>query len=290
MNKQYKWNLFSTYRSELMCVSIIGILFCHILTNAAEHGITDYSLFMKITMLGSCFVDAFLFLSGIGLYYSFSKNQSVGKFYKRRYIRLFIPYVIVAIPTGVFLSIKNGTGILDMIKYLTGVSLFTTGNTFAWFVVAIAILYFVFPIIYRKIFKGHHEFFKTVILCAIIIALTYLMCIINYQLFLNIDIALMRIPIFIVGIYCGRLSKEEKVIDNGLLMGLFFVGSITLILRMIGKIPSFLSYYHVSVLGVFLITIAALILDFTMKYKIGQCIGIFLKMGGGTRLNCIYVI
>ena len=46
---------------------------------------------------GFLYKEIFVFLSGMGLYYSFSKDSNVKKFYIKRYKRILIPYVIVAI-------------------------------------------------------------------------------------------------------------------------------------------------------------------------------------------------
>lgn len=57
------FNLFSKYRYELVGISAIRILFCYILTNVSEHGITEFSVFSQVTMLGSPYVvDSYFYL------------------------------------------------------------------------------------------------------------------------------------------------------------------------------------------------------------------------------------
>ena len=66
-----------------------------------NHGKT-MSMILSICSLGNRFVDAFLILSGIGLYYSFKKNDNVLQFYIRRLIKLLPAYCILAIPYWIY--------------------------------------------------------------------------------------------------------------------------------------------------------------------------------------------
>lgn len=284
--KKFNWNLFSEYRSELMCISTIGILFCHMLTNAAEHGITNVSKGYQIAMLGSAFVDAFLFLSGIGLYYSFRKDGNIVNFYRKRFVRLLIPYLIVGIPTIIFCCTRDGTGVSGFVANITGISFFIQGETFAWFVIAIAILYLAFPLLFRLIFLGEHEKLRAFVICCIIVGLTFILRAVNRFLFENIDIALMRVPIFIIGICCGKIVYEGAQTDNKLMaLGLLF-GAIVTLMRIFGLTPGGLVYYVNSIMGVFFIITALIMMAFVKR-----CVGKFdliltvLHAGGGYTLE-----
>jgi peptidoglycan/LPS O-acetylase OafA/YrhL len=45
-------------------------------------------------VLSSVGVEVFLFLSGMGLYFSYTKNKDTGAFLRKRFIRVLIPYLI----------------------------------------------------------------------------------------------------------------------------------------------------------------------------------------------------
>lgn len=216
--KKFNWNLCSEYRSELMCISAIGILFCHMLTNAAEHGVTNISKGYQIAMLGSAFVDAFLFLSGIGLCYSFQKDENIVDFYRKRFVRPYIPYLIVGVPTIIFCCMRDGTGVVGFVENITGISFFTQGETFAWFIIAIAILYLLFPLLFKIIFAGKYQKLKTLAICRIVVGLTIILRTLDRPLFENVDIAIMRVPIFIIGIYCGKMVYEGVQVDSKLVV------------------------------------------------------------------------
>lgn len=66
----------STYRTELMGLSAIAILFCH----AVGNNVLMPDIISSVLSIGGYGVDMFLFLSGMGLWYSLDglKNQRGG--------------------------------------------------------------------------------------------------------------------------------------------------------------------------------------------------------------------
>lgn len=62
-------NVFSQYRSALMGFSTILILICH----SIEYVGVDKGIMYHLLVQGNRGVDIFLFLSGIGIFYSLSK-------------------------------------------------------------------------------------------------------------------------------------------------------------------------------------------------------------------------
>lgn len=71
----FNLNLISKYRAELMGVSTLLILICH----AAGNDVFMPSWLMYVVAQGQLGVDIFLFLSGMGLYYSLSEPIGGGK-------------------------------------------------------------------------------------------------------------------------------------------------------------------------------------------------------------------
>ena len=81
----------SRHRTALMGFAIIGILLFH--SRIAVPYIDN------LFVIGYGGVDIFLFLSGFGLFFSFSENQNLASFYKKRFLRIFPAYIFI-----VFLS------------------------------------------------------------------------------------------------------------------------------------------------------------------------------------------
>ena len=67
----FNLNQISKYRAELMGVSTLLILLCH----AAGNDVLMPKWLMYVVAQGQLGVDIFLFLSGMGLYYSLSTHR-----------------------------------------------------------------------------------------------------------------------------------------------------------------------------------------------------------------------
>lgn len=89
---EMNWSVFSTYRSLMMGAAAVLVVLCHM------HYVVDVhsrigKMIIEICNNGSMGVEMFLFLSGIGLYYSFSKKPKLLDFYKKRISNVYIIYL-----------------------------------------------------------------------------------------------------------------------------------------------------------------------------------------------------
>ena len=87
--KEIEWADLSRYRGELMGAAMLFIVLFHV-------DLPRYDLYYGLRRCGNVGVDMFLFLSGIGLWYSWSKNTSLRQFFLNRYIRIYPAWLIVA--------------------------------------------------------------------------------------------------------------------------------------------------------------------------------------------------
>ena len=102
--------------------------------------------------IGSSGVDAFLFLSGFGCYYSFKKKPDIQSFYKRRFLKIIIPYVIVAVPAWFWRDfIHSGAGLATYFKDLFFVSFFNRHVIWYWYIFMILVCYLIFPYIFEVV-------------------------------------------------------------------------------------------------------------------------------------------
>lgn len=85
----FNLNLISKYRAELMGVSTLLILICH----AAGNDVLMPKWLMYVVAQAQLGVDIFLFLSGMGLYYSLSIHQGGGKILVCKKIQAYIDSV-----------------------------------------------------------------------------------------------------------------------------------------------------------------------------------------------------
>lgn len=85
-----------------MGFATVCILLCH----AKLHSVIMLDILLKIMALGQDGVQIFLFLSGIGIYFSISSlqnNINLWAWYKKRFLRLFLSYLIIYTPISVIL-------------------------------------------------------------------------------------------------------------------------------------------------------------------------------------------
>ncbi len=189
---------------------------------------TGTSILRTLISKGNVGVDIFFFLSGIGLYYSFSKDESVPAFYKRRIIRLIIPYLVFAIPFEIWTAIYYKKGLSLFLRLIFQVQFVKIGVTTTWFIPAILVCYIAYPLIYvlqnKPVVIGEREIDRnsvTVILVAI-----YFLFLVYFKgafpgTWKNIEIALTRGAVFIIGCHCGKWVKDGMPIPEGTALASF---------------------------------------------------------------------
>lgn len=214
-NKEFELINISESRNILFGTSTIIIAFFHSLNlNIYEIISNEFiaNILNFIHKTGNIGVDIFLFLSGIGLYYSFTKHN-IKEFYKNRFIRV-IPIFIVV--TFIYDIIINKLSILEFFSNLSLSKLFITGDKRDWFILIIIFLYLIFPVIYKIIKKHDIEGVLLSIFSIVLLNLVYL--VIFPTSYNKIEILLTRIPVFIIGAYFGKLMSNNKTISKNQLI------------------------------------------------------------------------
>ena len=181
----------SEHRSYLMGLAIIWIMIHH----TFYFEMFDYGYFTFIAKIGSCGVDVFLFVSSFGLFYSFSKNSQLSRFFIRRALRILPTFVLVM--TGVVLLFSP----MLMLKLGYWYRAFHDN----WYISFILIMYFCFPIFYylQKKFM-FLPFIVSVLLSAI---LTFFLIRIQRDNIHDVPMLMaQRLPIFA----CGMLFADNR--------------------------------------------------------------------------------
>jgi len=163
---------------------------------------------------GNVGVDMFLFLSGIGLYFSFTKDSHVLSFWKKRLMRV-LPSAFLIATFYFSMRYVNGRFSSGPFYYFlreTFLYFFVKGERVFWFISLILLMYLVFPIFYKIIDKW--KAWGMIGMIAIVVAGTFAIRAIAPGVYNNVEIALCRIPVFIIGIWAGRFVMEKKEIDR----------------------------------------------------------------------------
>lgn len=207
----------STYRSELMGFAILWVIIFHSYLNIP--------ILNQLTRIGYGGVDIFLFLSGLGLVFSFNKEKKILTFYRKRFVRILPTYAFIVLIT--MLSIGNYSSYTYFVN-ITTIGFWIGKSSFEWYIPSLFVLYFLFPLFFRILYKNELLFLLA------IIGITSMF--ITLRIIYNLDIRLMlfitRIPIFTIGMIFGKWLIDKKKFDKGtkyILIALSLLGIVALI-------------------------------------------------------------
>lgn len=194
-------NILSRQRSAIMGVSIILIMLFHCYIHFDDNVMTF--LFRN----GNIGVELFALLSAIGINKSLRKDDNIWHFYKKRLLRIFPTYLLVATPYGLFRHFKHGASWGHVISLSTSISTLLGDLTF-WFITYILICYLISPLIFRLKQRINIPFLLTIISIPVSIAL--FLALKNH--INNCAVWTLRFPVFFLGfdISVYALNQENK--------------------------------------------------------------------------------
>ena len=210
------WDILSKYRNELYGVSILWIILFHGLEFKNFNLFKEISGFKKIIEHGNIGVEIFLFMSGVCLYYSMKKERNIFKFYKKRFKKILIPFLLIDCLYWFCSCIILNNDILTFIKNITFYSFWFEGMKTVWFIALIIPLYIFYPLLFKYILNNNkiNRLIYIVSLCIVAYVICYILKSVDPKCFKMIEIALTRIPVFLLGSYCGILVYEGKEISS----------------------------------------------------------------------------
>ncbi len=238
----FKWLKLSVYRNEIFGISIISIMIFHFFEDVAKYGQGIFYPFVQLYngILGSVGVEIFVFLSGMGLYFSFKKNSEMKQFYHKRLIRIMPTYLVWGF---FFWFLKDivllKKGIVQFLYDYSFLSFLLEGDRSLWFIIFIIIMYFIFPFLYQLFDDTEEKRFVKLILVVLIIY--FAVAQVKYfmpSVYKNIEIALLRTFSFVIGVYCAHyiyLGKECGLGGNLLIGSGLVIKAISLLLKYKGQ-------------------------------------------------------
>lgn len=165
----FNLNLLSKHRQALMGLATILIL----MTHAPAYGVVlpfHLNALLSASQIG---VLIFFLVSGIGLWYSlnnvFQNKQPLLGWYKKRYIRLFVPYLIIYGPYCALNCVQNNYGVSTFLFDISTIS-FWFGHKTCWFVNILVPLYLISPLWYKLLDKIKLSIIPTIVVLGLTIA------------------------------------------------------------------------------------------------------------------------
>ena len=201
----------STYRTPLMGMATLMIIACH----APASGVVLPQVLSRLLTMGNYGVDLFLLLSGIGVYYSLSKQSATSLggvlWYKKRLNRIIIPYLIVYIPYSIVMLLQGKYTMGECLLCLSTLE-YWVSHRGAWFVSLILVLYLLSPQLFIMMKSKGRWLYEGLIIVGI-------MAICNSVepsgsgFVSNVVFALGRVPSFLLGMGLGNLCQQNRKIS-----------------------------------------------------------------------------
>ncbi len=155
-----------------------------------------------IAQYGYAGVEIFMFVSGLGLYYSLQRNNSLLSFYAKRLKRIFPTYYIIGVVASVLLF---HDGLLAYLWRYSTLGFWTQTEYFEWYVPSILFLYLIAPLAWW-LFHRNQDILLLCISVAIAVASYFIA---EKQLIDRSHFFLLyRIPAFLFGMYIAKQIKS----------------------------------------------------------------------------------
>ncbi len=211
IKKSFDLSVISKYRSIFFVISILLIMIHH---TACSVPTFIKPMFLFLRDIGAMGVDIFMFFSGVGCYYSMSKNGNAVSFWKRRLLRVYPSYLLIMIPFMAYLNfVRKGSGILQYVYDLSLIGFWINGDALVWFVAAILFLYLLYPAIHQLLTKFGVQ--KTLaIICSVWLVISAVLFFVANSFFFHIVRLLVRVPTFLVGCAIAKYMREGKRING----------------------------------------------------------------------------
>jgi peptidoglycan/LPS O-acetylase OafA/YrhL len=208
----------SRFRSEFMGAAMLMIILFHV-------SLSRSSSYFGLHRIGNIGVDMFLFVSGVGMWFSWTKQSFSEKrekffprwlsFYKRRLLRVYPAWLVIAclyyIPRyhhGWQLW-AGGHGLIDLLgDILINWDFWLHDELTFWYVPAIMMLY-VFAPPFMELIKRNSDYrWLTVLFIVWTVAVQWVTPI--HRAVGHIEIFWSRVPIFFIGICMGQMIKSGQ--------------------------------------------------------------------------------
>lgn len=272
METKLNWNLLSKYRNELYGISILMVMALHYCRDwVFQHVNMEMPFVINVLgMITNIGVPIFLILSGMGLYFSFVKNSNIKDFYSKRMTRIFIPYIIIYPVFWVLRDLVIEKSILKFFLDFTTLSLWLNGTETVWYFAFIIVMYAIYPLVY-KVITIESQTKKNIIFFTLLL-ISFLFPIwlhnVNPNYYNFIEIAITRIPIFLIGCYVAKYIYEKKSIN------FLIIGAVLLSCAIFYTLDSYYgemySRYFFSMVSILCCIIFALMLNFIKSANVNK--------------------
>lgn len=216
--------LLSKYRTQLMGIAALFIIICH----APVYGVELPHYVRMLFVWGNIGVDMFLFLSGLGCFYSLSHyKQKKCNWILKRYKRIAIPYIIIQVVFLAYFVCCSDFRLSSWLLEFSTIS-FWTNHIGCWYIAFLIPVYAIAPFMFVCLKTQdryrHIVFFVLLVLTIVIVNTGNVDVKDNTSILYNIKWAFKRFPGFLLGMYLAPYILSKKKIHIVKLLGMTAIG------------------------------------------------------------------
>ena len=240
------YNVLSKYRGELMGLAILFVVMFHVWMQQSN-------FFFPLRRLGNVGVDMFLFVSGMGLWFSWMRSRlgksldgnggmpiskSAVRFFQRRYLRIYPVWFVVAsvFYIGKYIDNPGGGYSPDIPNLIANIlfnwSFWRADDLTFWYVPATMMLYLFAPP-YMELIRRRPAYRWLPVAFIVFAAMVQYVPLFHNSVG-HLEIFFSRIPIFFLGINIGKYVMEGRQLERGAtgVLIIIFARSVWLCLRL----------------------------------------------------------
>ena len=216
-------SIVSRYRTEVYGIGILWIMLFHGYLVGVKYfpEMPVLKYVGKFIGYGNMGVECFLFLSGIGLYFSFCRDNNLHRFMLRRLRKVYVPIFLIGGIYWIWMMFYEHRTLATTVLSLSGMRFWFDGNQEIWYCSMILLCYFLYPLINAYLFRNEKDsgwiiFFRA--LCLMLLTALVIWSVskapTTKEIYSLTEIALTRIPVFILGCSFGKLVFEKRKVSN----------------------------------------------------------------------------
>uniref|UniRef100_A0AB33JJV8 Acyltransferase 3 domain-containing protein n=1 Tax=Prevotella sp. GTC17262 TaxID=3236797 RepID=A0AB33JJV8_9BACT len=211
----------SRFRGELMGAAMLFIILFHV-------SLPRWDMFFGLRRMGNVGVDMFLFLSGVGLWFSWARNPSVRHFMVRRFLRIYPAWLIAA--SLYYIPRFHGGSVAAWIDLIGDITVnwdfWLHDELTFWYIPAIMMLYLFTPA-YMELIRRHPIYrwlpVLMILWCVLVQYVTPIHAAVGH-----LEIFWSRVPIYFIGINMGESIRREDTMDGASIWMIFLTFAMTL--------------------------------------------------------------
>ncbi len=191
-----------------MGVAAMMIILCH----APQYGVEVSGILRKLLVFLNIGVDIFLFLSGMGCYFSLMKSDGYFSWLKKRFLRIFIPYTIVLLLLRIIGLGFDNMSWSEWLLYFSTIR-FWTHHDGMWYIALLVLLYPITPLLYRTLEHSKKRYLTAIAIIILLLFITHIHVNTTEDLtnsvITNLQWAFKRVVGFVLGMFFAPYVQQH---------------------------------------------------------------------------------